>query len=52
MGFLTPLLLGGIALVAIPVALHLVMRRQPKELTFPALRFVQQRRDANRRRKK
>ncbi|MBA3485202.1 MAG: BatA domain-containing protein [Pirellulales bacterium] len=52
MGFLTPLLLGGIALVAIPVALHLVMRRQPKEFTFPALRFVQQRRDANRRRMK
>ena len=44
MGFLTPLLLGGIALVAIPVALHLVMRQQPRELTFPALRFVKQRR--------
>ncbi len=52
MGFLTPVLLGGIALIAIPVALHLVMRRQPKEYTFPALRFVQQRRDANRRRMK
>ncbi|MCA1659302.1 MAG: BatA and WFA domain-containing protein, partial [Verrucomicrobiaceae bacterium] len=52
MGFLTPALLGGIALVAIPVALHLIMRRQPRELTFPALRFVQQRRDANRRRLK
>jgi hypothetical protein len=52
MGFLSPALLGGIALVAIPVALHLIMRRQPRELTFPALRFVQQRRDANRRRLK
>jgi hypothetical protein len=52
MGFLTPALLGGVALVAIPIALHLVMRRQPKELVFPALRFVQQRRDANRRRMK
>jgi hypothetical protein len=30
--------------------LHLVMRRQARELTFPALRFVQQRRDSNRRR--
>jgi hypothetical protein len=49
MGFLTPALLGGIALIAIPVALHLVMRRQPREFTFPALRFVMQRRDANRR---
>lgn len=50
MGFLTPALLGGVALAAIPVMLHLVMRRQAKELTFPALRFVQQRRDSNRRR--
>ena len=52
MGFLTPLLLGGIALVAIPVVLHLVMRQQPRELTFPALRFVKQRRDSNRRKMK
>jgi hypothetical protein len=52
MGFLTPLLLGGIALVAIPVVLHLVMRQQPREMTFPALRFVKQRRDANRRKVK
>jgi hypothetical protein len=49
MGFLTPALLGGIALIAIPVALHLVMRRQPREFTFPALRFVMERREANRR---
>ena len=52
MGFLTPLLLAGIALVAIPVALHLVMRQQPRELTFPALRFVKQRRESNRRKMK
>ena len=52
MGFLTPLLLGGIALIVIPVALHLVMRQQPRELTFPALRFVKQRREANRRKVK
>src|SRR5829696_3227150 len=52
MGFLTPMLLAGTALVAIPIALHLVMRRQPKELVFPALQFVQQRRDANRRKMK
>lgn len=50
MGFLSPALLGGLALVAIPIALHLVMRRQPQRLPFPALRFVKQRRDANRRR--
>jgi hypothetical protein len=52
MGFLTPLLLAGVALVAIPVAIHLVMRQQPRELTFPALRFVKQRRDSNRRKMK
>jgi hypothetical protein len=50
MGFLTPLLLGGAALVAVPIVLHLVMRRQARELIFPALRFVQQRRESNRRR--
>ena len=43
------LLLGGL-LVAVPVVLHLVLRQQPKQLVFPALRFLQQRREANRRR--
>ncbi len=42
------LLLGG-TLLAIPVVLHLVMRQQPKQLVFPALRFIKQRQDANRR---
>jgi hypothetical protein len=50
MGFLSPALLGGVALVALPIALHLIMRRRPQRLPFPALRFVKQRRDANRRR--
>lgn len=50
MGFLTPALLTGIGLIAVPIILHLVMRRQPKQLTFPALRFVKQRNEANRRR--
>ncbi|NOY42484.1 MAG: hypothetical protein GXP26_11685 [Planctomycetes bacterium] len=50
MGFLTPVLLGGIALIALPIALHLVMRRQPQKLEFPALQFVRKRRAANRRR--
>ena len=43
------LLLGG-ALVAIPIVLHLIMRQKPKQLIFPALRFIQQRRIANQRR--
>ena len=49
MGFLTPVLLGGMLLVAIPIALHLIMRRQPRKFTFPALQFVRNRQEANRR---
>ncbi len=47
MGFVTPALLGGAALVALPIVLHLIMRRETKLLKFPALRFVQQRRLMN-----
>src|SRR3954453_7030832 len=43
------LFLGG-ALVAIPVVLHLIMRQRPKQLLFPALRFIHERRLANQRR--
>ncbi len=43
-------LLAGTALVALPIVLHLIMRRRPTLLEFPALRFVQKRHDANRRR--
>jgi len=50
MGFLHVLLLGGTLLAAAPVILHLVMRQQPKLLEFPALRFIRQRRESNRRR--
>lgn len=49
MGFLTPALLAGATLIAIPVILHLVMRRQPRQFEFPALQFVRQRQEANRR---
>ncbi len=47
MGFVTPALLGGAALIALPIVLHLVMRREAQKLRFPALRFVQQRRSLN-----
>ncbi len=40
MTFVHPLLLGGLALVGIPVLIHLVMRQKPKRLPFPALRFL------------
>ena len=49
MDFVHPGLLGGIALLGVPIALHLIMRQQPRRLEFPALRFVRNRLDANRR---
>jgi hypothetical protein len=42
-------MLAGAALVAVPIVLHLMMRREPKHLVFPALRFIQRREEANRR---
>jgi hypothetical protein len=47
--FLTPWLLGGTVLIAAPIVLHLLMRKQPKPFDFPALRFVKQRQHTNRR---
>jgi hypothetical protein len=52
LSFLTPILLAGTALVAVPVILHLVMRRKPVKHDFPALRFLRERAVANRRRLK
>jgi hypothetical protein len=48
--FLAPALLGGAALVAVPVVLHLVMRRKPVPHEFPAVRFLRERSVARRRR--
>jgi len=50
LSFLTPMLLGGAALVAVPLVLHLLMRRKPVKREFPALRFLRVRAVANRRR--
>jgi hypothetical protein len=50
MAFVNLTLLVGGACVAIPVVLHLIMRQKPRQLVFPALRFIQQRRIANQRR--
>ena len=41
-------LAGGLA-IAVPIILHLVMRKQPVHLEFPALRFIKLRENANRR---
>jgi hypothetical protein len=48
--FVNPLLLSGVAAAAVPIVLHLIMRQQPRLLEFPALRFVRQRQESNRRR--
>ena len=49
MAFVTPALLLGSLLVAVPIVMHLVMRRDPQRLDFPALRFLKSHREANRR---
>ncbi len=49
MSFLHVAFLGGALAVAVPIVLHLVMRKQPRHLEFPALRFVKLRQSANRR---
>ena len=50
--FVNPALLLGISAAAVPIVLHLIMRQQPRLLEFPALRFVRQKQEANRRRLK
>ena len=50
LSFITPMLLGGAALVAVPLVLHLIMRRKPVPHDFPALRFLRDKAVANRRR--
>lgn len=47
--FLNPWMLAGAAAAAVPVVLHLIMRQTPKHVVFPALRFIVQRKDSNRR---
>lgn len=50
MSFVNAILLAGAALVAVPILLHLLMRQQPKRIIFPAVRFIRQRQQSNRRR--
>ena len=49
MTFLFPMMLGGLALIGVPIVLHLLMRQKPKTLLFPAFRFLVQRRKSNQR---
>lgn len=39
-GFLHPWLLAGLVLAGIPILLHLVQRRQPPVVVFPAVRYL------------
>lgn len=50
MTFVNPFLLAGIALVGVPILLHLLMRQKPRHLEFPALRLVKKRHEVNKRR--
>jgi hypothetical protein len=50
MVFLNVYLLGGLALLGVPVVLHFWMRQKPRRLPFPAFRFLRQRSVVNRRR--
>lgn len=43
MTFLNVSLLAGAGLIAVPILLHLLMRRRPRRLEFPALQFLQKR---------
>jgi hypothetical protein len=49
MTFLNASLLAGSALIAVPIILHLIMRRKPRLFEFPALRFVEKKHDTNQR---
>ena len=41
------ILIAGVALVGLPILLHLIMKQEPKRLTFPAFRFLRQRLKTN-----
>lgn len=49
MTFLHAAFLGGTLAIVVPIVLHMIMRKQPKHLEFPALRFIKLRENANRR---
>lgn len=47
LAFLSPWVLLGALLIAVPIIIHLVMRKKPKLLMFPALELLQQKRKTN-----
>lgn len=50
MTFLHPALIAGLALAALPVILHFLMKQKPKRFIFPALRLIQKQQKQNTRR--
>jgi len=52
MTFLNASLLVGLFAAAIPIAVHLISRRQPRRVVFPATRFLQHRIESSRSRLK
>ncbi len=44
-----PILLAGVALVGLPILLHLILKQEPKRLPFPALRFLLQKKKVSQR---
>jgi hypothetical protein len=49
MTFVHAYLLGGLALISVPVLVHLVTREKPRHVRFPAFRFLVQKFHTNRR---
>jgi hypothetical protein len=49
MTFIHGYLLAGLVLVGVPILLHLIMRQKPKQLAFPAFRFLRQKARINQR---
>jgi len=45
--FVNPMLMGGAALIAVPILIHLLMRQKPIRVPFPAIRFLLKRRRSN-----
>jgi hypothetical protein len=50
MSFIHGYLLAGLVLAGLPILVHLAMRQKPKQLFFPAFRFLKRRLHVNRRR--
>ena len=44
-----PLLIATVALVGLPIVIHLLLKQQPKRLLFPAIRFLVQTRKSSQR---